>query len=73
MYMGYAFQTLSKLWVIIQEINTKYILTEKTPLSKRVPLAYAESKYQSLLNWSDTLLPDMLNGEHSPSHVLFFQ
>jgi hypothetical protein len=48
-------------------------LDEKTPLNKRLPLSYTESKYQRLLDWSDFLLPDMLHGEHSPTHVLFFQ
>jgi hypothetical protein len=72
-YMGRTFQTLSKLWVIIQEIHTLYILTDNTSLENRVPLSFAESKYQSLLAWSDTLLPDMINGENSSVHVLFFQ
>lgn len=72
-YMGQTFQTFSNLWVIIQEINTKYTLAEETPIANRVPLSYAESKYQKLLDWSDSLLPDMLTGEHSPPHVLFFQ
>ncbi|KAJ8109113.1 hypothetical protein OPT61_g7694 [Boeremia exigua] len=64
--------TLSKLWVMIQQTNTLYILTGNTPLEKQVPLSFAESMYQRLLNWSDTLLPDMLHGKHSPAHVLFF-
>jgi hypothetical protein len=72
-YMGRTFQTLSKLWVIIQEIHTLYILTDNTSLENRVPLSFAEWKYQSLLALSDTLLPDMINGENSSVHVLFFQ
>jgi hypothetical protein len=72
-YMGQTFQTLSRFWVIIQEINTMYNLTDDTPLDKRVSLSFAESKYQSLLAWADSLLPSMIHGEHSPSHVLFFQ
>ena len=72
-YMGQTFQTFSNLWIIVQEINTKYTLTEETPINNRVPLSYAESKYQKLLDWSDSLLPGMLNGEQSPPHVLFFQ
>jgi hypothetical protein len=71
--MGHTFQTLSKLWVIIQEIHTIYILTDNTSLRNRVPLSFAESKYQSLLAWSDTLLPDMINDKNSSIHVLFFQ
>jgi hypothetical protein len=71
--MGLTFQTLSRLWVIIQEVNTLYILTDNTSLEKCVPLSFAENKYRSLLDWSDTLLPDMLHGKHSPVHVLFFQ
>jgi hypothetical protein len=72
-YMGHTFQTLSKLWVIIQEINTLYVLTGNTSLEKRVPLSFAESKYQSLLAWSDNLLPDMIHSANSSVHVLFFQ
>jgi hypothetical protein len=71
--MGNTFQTLSQLWVIIQEINTLYVLTDNASLTERVPLSFAESKYQSLLDWSDTLLPNMFHSEHSPTHVLFFQ
>ena len=72
-YMGQTFPTLSKLWVIIQEIESVYTLTDSTPLVDRVSLAFAESKYQKLLAWADTILPQMLRGEHNSSHTLFFQ
>ncbi|KAK0387840.1 hypothetical protein NLU13_4085 [Sarocladium strictum] len=71
-YMGETFQTLSKLWVIIQEINILYVLTDEEPLTQRVPLSYAETKYQALLHLADTLLPSMLPTEQSAAHVLFF-
>lgn len=72
-YMGHTFQTLSKLWIMIQEIITLYKLRDNTPLDKQVPLSFTEKMYQNLLDWSDTLLSDMLQGEHSSVHVLFFQ
>ncbi|KAJ6782477.1 hypothetical protein PWT90_07883 [Aphanocladium album] len=71
-YMGQTFQTLSKLWVIIQEINGLYNLADKTPIAERISLSYAEGQFQGLLGWSHSLLPSMCQGEHSPSHVLFF-
>jgi hypothetical protein len=71
-YMGQTFQTLSKLWVMIQEINMLYVLTDKKPLSQRVSLSYAEAKYQSLLHWSDSLASGMLQSNQCESHVLFF-
>lgn len=72
-YGGQTCPTLSKLWVIIQEIESIYTLTDRTPLADRVTLAFAESKYQELLAWADTVLPHMLRGEQNSSHVLFFQ
>lgn len=71
--MGQTYQTLSKFWVMIQEINVLYILTDKEPLAQRVPLSDAETKYQNLLHWSDTLPFDMLQSDQSAAHVLFFQ
>ncbi|EJP69166.1 nitrate assimilation regulatory protein nirA [Beauveria bassiana ARSEF 2860] len=72
LYMGQTYQTLSKLWVIIQEINTMYTLEDDRPIDSRVPLSYAESKYQSLLESSHSMLPEMRQGDDSPTHVLFF-
>lgn len=50
-----------------------YFKHDKRSLSQRVPLAFAEAKYQRLLAWTDTLAMGMARGEYSPAHVLIFQ
>lgn len=72
-YMGETFPVLSQFWVIVQEIEIIYNLKDSRPLVERVPPAFAESKYQKLLAWADTLSPDMELGEHSFSHVFVLQ
>jgi hypothetical protein len=39
----------------------------------KVPLAFAESKYQKLLSWSDTVNTDMSRGIHNTDHVVILQ
>jgi hypothetical protein len=73
LYMGQIFPTLCKLWVLIQEIESVYDLTNSIPLVDRVSLAFAESRYQMLLSWADTILPQMLLKQHNSTLVLFFQ
>ncbi|KAM3490673.1 hypothetical protein MY3957_006078 [Beauveria namnaoensis] len=49
-----------------------YTLEYDRPIDSRVPLSYAEGKYQSLLESSHSMLPEMRQGDDSPTHVLFF-
>jgi hypothetical protein len=71
--MGQTFPTLCTLWVMLHEIDIVYTIKDSTPLMQRVPLAFAESKYQKLLVQADTLGPEMCRHEQTPSHVFFFQ
>ena len=72
-YMGQTFTWLRKFWTIFQEINLVYSLDIDTPIVERAPLAFAESKYQQLLDWTNMLGQDMLCGQYNQSHVFIFQ
>ncbi|OAQ87559.1 nitrate assimilation regulatory protein nirA [Purpureocillium lilacinum] len=71
-YMGSTFSTMCRFWTIVQEVAVVYFKHDKRSLSQRVPLAFAEAKYQRLLAWTDTLAMGMARGEYSPAHVLIF-
>jgi hypothetical protein len=57
----------------VQEILAVYNMHEDTPLVKRVIPAFAESKYQKLLAWADTLHTELANDAKSAPHVYLFQ
>jgi len=70
--MGRVFPALCTLCVLAQEIAAVYFIDqEKYP---RVSLAFAESKYQKLLNWAATLGAGLLRCEkNTPIGTLTFQ
>jgi len=70
--MGHTFTSLCKLWTILQEILAVYAVHDGRPLHERVPLAFAESKFQRLLSWADALVLDMARAPQRPGHVLVF-
>jgi hypothetical protein len=72
-HIGQTFPALCNLWVMAQEIATVYTVREKESLQDRVSLAFAESKYQKLLAWADSLDTNMLRNELNSAPVLFFQ
>ncbi len=39
----------------------------------KVPFSFAESKYNKLLSWIDTLSQEMAYGQQCPPHVIIFQ
>ena len=71
--MGQTLPSLSKLSTILQDIHALYLARDAVPLMERVPLAFAESKYQRLLSWADTLPTELTLRDHSPAHVYFLQ
>lgn len=71
--MGHTFTAICKLWSITQEVIALYNGSSKTHLSKKVPLSFAEEKYQKLLSWADTLTQELARNEESPAHVRIFQ
>ncbi|KAK8048478.1 hypothetical protein PG994_010208 [Apiospora phragmitis] len=71
-YVGYMFGPLCKLWTIVQEVAVVYIVKSDTPVADRVPMSFAESKYQKLLAWSDTLASTYAYGHQSPANHLHF-
>ena len=71
-YMGSTLTHLSRLCVIVQEIQIMYRCNTDTPIPERTSLAFAESKYQKLLQWSDTLPKSMTYNEKSESHIFVF-
>jgi len=71
-YKGQTFPMLCKFWTFLQEINILYDLSSGISLNRNVSLAMAESKFQQLLAWTDSIAPEMHRGEQCPSHVFFF-
>ncbi|KAI9152237.1 Notoamide biosynthesis transcriptional activator notL' [Paramyrothecium foliicola] len=69
-FMGQTFTALCKIWSIAREIATVYFDSPETDLAQRVPLAFVELKYQSLLECMNKLGPDM--GDYCVPHVLLF-
>ncbi|KAK7952546.1 uncharacterized protein PG986_008274 [Apiospora aurea] len=71
-YAGYIFGPLCKLWTIVQEVAAVYIVKSGTLVADRIPMSFAESKYQKLLAWSDTLASTYAYGRQSPANLLLF-
>jgi hypothetical protein len=72
-YMTQTFSTLCKFWIINQEIDAVYLLKGSMPLTDRVSLAFAESKYRKLLAWASELPRQMIRDESSTHDILFLQ
>jgi hypothetical protein len=72
-YMGQTFPTMCKFWVLIQGIMAVYRTNATGPSRKTIPLAFAESKYQELLSWADTLKEGMSRGRLGHGHEFIFQ
>ncbi|KAL0935486.1 N-terminal fungal transcription regulatory domain-containing protein (zinc finger protein) [Colletotrichum truncatum] len=70
--MGSTFPSMCKLFTIAQEVGMMYFVPSDTPLKDRVPLSFAEAKYQKLLSWMDTLKSDMAREQNSPDHLVMF-
>ncbi|KAI1841232.1 hypothetical protein JX266_012544 [Neoarthrinium moseri] len=72
-YMGRTFPAICGLFRIVQEVAVVYVKRDDArPSPVRVPLAFAEAKYQKLLAWSNTLQAEVVRGEHTPAHVMIF-
>ncbi|KAI9158884.1 Acetyl-coenzyme A transferase nodX [Paramyrothecium foliicola] len=71
-YVGQTTTNLCRLWPIVQELDHVYSLKRPVPLAQRIPLAFAEAKYQKLLAWADEFHSSMHRDERSVSHVYFF-
>ncbi|KAK8057337.1 nitrate assimilation regulatory protein nirA [Apiospora saccharicola] len=73
-WMGRAFSSHCRLWVLAQEIAAVYFVNQQKPLIERVSLAFAESKYTKLLEWVATLGPELKRREqNTPVDTLLFQ
>jgi hypothetical protein len=72
-YMGQTFSTFCQFWTLAQEMAVLYLGQDERTLAERVPLAFAESKYQKLLAWTNTVAESMALNDHSPAHVMIFQ
>lgn len=66
------FSNVCRLWMIVQEVLGVYNFS-KAPISERVPLSFAEAKYQKLLVWIDGLDDSMARVEDCPYEVMIFQ
>ncbi|TVY67688.1 putative transcriptional regulatory protein [Fusarium oxysporum f. sp. cubense] len=70
-FLGKMFPNTCRLWVIAQEVLGVYSFA-KSPISERVPLAFAEGKYQKLLVWAGTLDSNMKRIDGCPPEVMVF-
>jgi len=69
---GNTFPSACRLWMIAQEVLSVYNFA-KAPISERVPLSFAEAKYQKLLVWVGGLDEGMRRAEDCPYEVIMFQ
>ncbi|KAK8064204.1 hypothetical protein PG996_008856 [Apiospora saccharicola] len=68
-YMGHTFSALSRFCILTQEIYLVYYCVDGDPDRSPPSLAFAETKFQALLSWADTLPKELVCGEHSPAHT----
>lgn len=73
LYLGPTFPKFCRLWMIAQEVLSVYSYSSSTPVSERVPLAFAESKYQKLLVGASTLQRDLQRTKGCTPDVMMFQ
>ncbi|KAM0080164.1 hypothetical protein ACKRZS_007667 [Fusarium odoratissimum] len=71
--MGSSFTKLCEFFTVIQEVAVVYSIEDGTPIVDRVPVAFAEAKYQKILAWADSLGRDMAWDQNSQEHVMLFQ
>lgn len=76
-YVGCTFTALCRLWSTVQEVLAVYNIPHDTALAARIPLSFAEEKYQNLLSWADTWAETSTNrlsrNGISQLHVYIFQ
>ncbi|KAK8034192.1 hypothetical protein PG993_009187 [Apiospora rasikravindrae] len=68
-YMGHTFSALSRFCIITHELYLVYYCAEGDSDASPPSLAFAETKFQSLLSWADTLPKELACGNHSPAHT----
>nr|RBQ87323.1 hypothetical protein FVER53263_00157 [Fusarium verticillioides] len=71
-YMGSSFTKLCEYFTVIQEVAVVYSLADGKPVVDRVPIAFAEAKYQKILAWADSLGKGMAWDQNSQEHVMLF-
>ncbi|KAH8658318.1 hypothetical protein BX600DRAFT_514817 [Xylariales sp. PMI_506] len=71
---GQTFVAVCKFWTIMQEIGVVYFAHRSSPTSSpaKVPLSFAESKYQKLLEFASSLTEGMARRDHIPDHIVAF-
>lgn len=70
-YMGHTFKALCELFCIVQSIMIVYFGQRSGTQQPKTSLAFAESKYQALLQWSYALHMEQVS--ESPLHDLIFR
>ncbi|KAK7935942.1 conidial development fluffy [Apiospora marii] len=68
-YMGQTFSALSRFCILTQEMYLVYYCNDGDPDGSPPSLAFAESKFQALLSWADTLPEELACGDDSPAHT----
>lgn len=72
-YAGLTSACLSKLWLASQGSKHFYVVHYPPPVTGERNVRSIEITYQRLLSWADDLEEQMRRGEHSTSHLFFFQ
>ncbi|KAK7571425.1 hypothetical protein V3481_018639 [Fusarium oxysporum f. sp. vasinfectum] len=70
-FLGNMFPNACRLWVIAQEVRGVYSFG-KAPVAERVPLEFAEEKYQKLLVWTGILKNHMKRIDGCSPEVMIF-
>ncbi|CAG7561152.1 unnamed protein product [Fusarium equiseti] len=71
-YMGKSFTKLCHFFSIVEEVAAVYSANDRIPIFDRVPIAFAEAKYQKMLFWADSLSKDMAWNQDSHEHIFLF-
>lgn len=72
-YMGKSFTKLCEFFSLVEEVAVVYSANDRVPIFDRVPIAFAEAKYQKMLAWADSMDKDMAWNKDSHEHVFLFQ
>ncbi|KAK4552084.1 hypothetical protein LTR86_010620 [Recurvomyces mirabilis] len=72
-YMGMTFTMLCHFWRIVNTFTRSYYRSDSSiSLKERASISAAESTYQKLMSWTDSIADYFAQGELSPHHVGIF-
>lgn len=72
-YMRNSFSAVCKFRRIVAEVISVYNTKDYRCVADRIPLSFAERKYQKLLEWADGLDATQRRRAGMPHHVMILQ